>query len=162
MRLWKKLQTISPIKLLSFGWVLLQKPVLIIPIIKATKAALETSQDLYGNAHHQNGKANAFRHAYWNYLICEKTMKFTKNDKKSAFWTQKVVNYYEKVTKNDLLDMVMDIHNNDLGRNLFLANFERFSFNSVDFFKEMAQNAEKITKIEDIENIKTSLVYISE
>ena len=162
MDLWKKLQKISFLKLLSFGFLVLKKPLLILPIIRATKAALRTSQELYGYAHNRNGKANAFRHAYWNYLICEKTLKITKNPQKSVIWTQKVTSFYEKVTKNELLDTAMDLHNNNLGRNQFLANFEQKSFNPIDFFKEMAQNALRIVKIEEIDSFNSNLVYISE
>lgn len=162
MNILNKLQRISFIKLLSFGLLILQKPLLIIPILRATKTALKTSQRLYGNAHNRNGKANAFRHAYWNFLICQKTLKWTKNVQKSVIWTQKVVDYYEKVSKNDLLDTAMDYHNNGIGRFHFLAHFDEISFNSVDFFNEMAQNAQKITQIEEISNFKTTLVYISD
>ena len=162
MDLWKKIKRISFLKLLSFGFLLLQKPLLIIPILKATKAALKASQKMYGYAHNKNGKANAFRHAYWNFLICQKTLKWTKNSQKSTIWTQKVVDFYEKVTKNDPLDTAMDLHNNAIGRNHFLACFSENSFNSIVFFKEMAQNAQKITKIEEIKNFSNTLVYISE
>lgn len=158
----KKMKQISFLKLLSFGFLLLQKPWHIIPILQATKKALKVSQKLYGYAHNKNGKANAFRHAYWNYLICQKILKWTKNAQKSVVWTQKVADYYEKVAKNDMLDTQMDLHNNGIGRNIFLIHFNENSFNSVDFFKEMAQNAQKITKIEEIKNFSNTLVYISE
>lgn len=162
MKLWNKIKRISFIKLVSFGFLLLKKPLLIIPIFKATKLALQTSQKLYGNAHNKNGKANAFRHAYWNFLICQKTLKFTKNKEKSANWTQKVVDFYEKVTKNDVFDTEMDFHNNAFGRNYFLSIFEEKTEEIVNFFKKSAQNAKNVTKIEEIRNFKNELVYISD
>ena len=162
MNLWKKLKRISLIKLVKFSFLLLQKPLLILPILKATKQALQVSQKLYGNAHNTNGKANAFRHAYWNYLICEKTLKFTKNEQKSVIWTKKVVNYYEKVTKNDILDSEMDFHNNEIGRKQFLIHFEEKSFNSVQFFQNMTKNAQKMANIEEIQHFENQLVYISD
>lgn len=162
MNLWHKLKRLSFIKLVQFSFLMLQKPLLIKPIFKATKEALQVSQKLFGNAHNTNGKANAFRHAYWNYLICAKTLKFTKNEQKSAIWTEKVVNYYEKVTKNEAFDAEMDFHNNDIGRKQFLIHFKEKSFNSIYFFNEMTQNAQKITKIEEIQHFENELVYISE
>lgn len=162
MNLWRKLKRISFVKLIKFGFLLIQKPLLIFPILNATKMALKTSQKLYGNAHNRNGKANAFRHAYWNFIICQKTLKFTKNKQKSTIWTEKVVNYYEKVTKNAPLDTAMDFHNNAFGRNHFLTHIEQKMNEIEQFFQISAEKAQKITKIEEIEDFKNQLVYISE
>jgi hypothetical protein len=161
MNLWRKLKRISFLKLMNFSFLLLQKPLLIFPILNATKLALKTSQELYGNAHNSSGKANAFRHAFWNFILCQKTLKFTKNVQKSIFWTEKVVNYYEKVTKNDALDAEMDFHNNAFGRNHFSAHFEKKIDEIIQFFQISAENAQNITKIEEIELFKNQMVYIS-
>ncbi|MEZ4857254.1 MAG: hypothetical protein R2781_00415 [Flavobacteriaceae bacterium] len=128
----------------------------------ATKEALKTSQELYGAAHNRNGKANAFRHAYWNFVLCKKTLKFTKNVQKSVIWTKKVVDFYEKVTKNEILDTKMDLQNNAFGRNHFTTHFNKKEAEIVSFFQNSAQKAQKVTKIEEIDLIKNQLVYISE
>jgi len=161
MNLWSKIKQMDFFKLLQFLGLLCQKPLLIIPIWKATKQTLQLSQQLYGKSHNGNGKANAFRHAYWNFSICKKTLKFTKNPQKSSIWTQKVVEYYEKVTKNADLDREMDLHNNTFGRNHFLTNFDENQAKTIVFFQNTAENAQKVTKVEEIKEITNHLVYIA-
>ncbi|MEL6813097.1 MAG: hypothetical protein AAFP76_17380 [Bacteroidota bacterium] len=117
---------------------------------------------LFGGAHHKNGRPNAFRHALWNILIGQETLKRTKNTQKSALWTQKLTNLYEKVTKNEFLDQAMDLHNNEVGRIYFLELYDRKEKEIIDFLQKQLVNAKKLVKIEEIENNHTTLVYISE
>ena len=162
MNLWQNLKRISFPKLIGFGVIFLKKPFLIIPTWKATKHTYEFCQKEYGNEQNKNGKANAFRHAYWNYKICKNSLKFTKNTQKSAKWTQKVVDYYEKVTRNEALDRAMDIHNNAIGRMLFLANFDVNEQQMTKNLQKLAKKAVKVTKIEEIKHFDNQLVYISD
>jgi len=162
MNLWRKLKRISFPKLIGFGLIFLKKPLLIIPTWKATKHTYEFCQKEYGSEQNLNGKANAFRHAYWNYKICKNSLKFTKNSQKSVNWTQKVVDYYEKVTKNEILDRAMDIHNNAIGRMLFLANIDIKEQEIIKKIQILAEKASKVTKIEEIDQFESQLVYISD
>lgn len=162
MNLWRKLKRISFPKLVGFGLLFLKRPLLILPTWKATKQTYNFCQKEYGNAQNRNGKANAFRHAYWNYKICKNSLKFTKNDQKSSNWTQKVVDYYEKVTKNEILDRAMDMHNNAIGRLLFLANFEVNEQEMIKKLQNLAEKAVKVTQIEEIHQNQNKLVYISD
>lgn len=73
--------------------------------------------------------------------------------------TEKVTNLYEKVTKNDLLDTAMDLHNNEIGRMLFL---NENSSKLIVFIQKMFKNAQKITSIDEIEDFHSVLIYISE
>lgn len=123
---------------------------------------MQVCDKLYGKIHHKNGKANAFRHALWNVLICEKTLKFTKNGQKSAEWAKKVTDLHEKLAKNDELDTEMDFHNNEIGRRLFLAKKDQNESISNEFLLKMLENAQKVVKIEDFEKIDNQLVYILE
>lgn len=160
MNLWKKIKSVRFTKLLKFGFLLIQKPLLIIPIFNATQKTIEVSQALYGNAHQSTGPANAFRHALWNYFICTKTIKLTKNPQKSVFWCKKVTDFYENVSKNEEIDRAMDFHNNEIGRNLFLDNFQENETKMIDLLQKMTKNAQKIEKIETIFSLKNQLVYI--
>ncbi len=138
------------------------RPLLIVPTLQATKRTMKICDSLYGITHHKSNKANAFRHALWNFLICQKTTKIVKNSAKSIIWTQKVTNLYEKVTKNEILDEIMDLHNNAIGRNVFLLKKEQNEVEIVDFLQEMLKNAKKITKINEIPTTENQLVYILE
>ncbi|MDC8002437.1 hypothetical protein POV27_00100 [Aureisphaera galaxeae] len=152
----------SPSGIIRFGWLFLTHPLLIWPTWIATKRTFSICNELYGKSHHKSNKANAFRHAFWNLLICQKTLKKTKNAKKSADFTQKVTDLYEKATKNEEMDQAMDFHNNAIGRSLFLDFFDQNESELVNLVQKKAEKAQKVAKFEEIEQYKNELVYISE
>lgn len=162
MNLWKRVRQLSIPNLLGFGLLLMRKPLLIYPIWKATQKTMAVSDRLYGKAHFGNGKANAFRHAYWNFLLSSTIDRAFKHRRKSVDFTEKIVNYYEKVTQNEILDRKMDFHNNAIGRNLFLIKNEENESQMIDFIQNMADFAQKVTKIEDFQYYKNDLVYLTE
>jgi len=57
----------------------IKNPFFIYPTFTATKQCLKISTEHYGRSHYQNTPANAFRHAFWNYLIAIKCTKWSKN-----------------------------------------------------------------------------------
>ncbi len=118
--------------------------------------------ELFGRSHHKSNKANAFRHALWNVLICQKTLKKTKNKDKSVIWTKKVTDLYEKVTQNEFLEQLMDLHNNEIGRSLFFDLFDQNETKIISFLNEKCENAQKLTETVDISNFNGKLVYLEE
>jgi len=162
VNLWKRIRQLSIGQLFKLGLVIGSRPLLIRPTLSATKRTLQICDTLYGRAHHKNGKANAFRHALWNILICRNCRKRTKSDEKSAIWTEKLTLLFEKVTKNDLLDQHMDLQNNSLGIKWFLGKSFENETEVVRFIQKKLENAQKVTKIEEIGNIENTLIYISE
>ena len=50
-------------------------PLFVYPTYQATKKCLTIATKYYGSLHYQNTPANAFRHAFWNYLIPKKCTK---------------------------------------------------------------------------------------
>jgi hypothetical protein len=117
---------------------------------------------LYNNTHHKSNKANAFRHALWNVLICRNVIKYAKNKQKSVFWAQKVGDLYEKVTQNEILDQEMDLHNNTVGRIFFLNHFDQKEVKIIDLLQKMSQKAQKTDKIEEMRQHRNDLVYLTE
>jgi hypothetical protein len=117
---------------------------------------------LYGKAHHKNGKANAFRHALWNIEICQRSFSVTKNVDKSVNWAKKITGLHEKMAPNAKLETAMDLHNNEIGRILFRSFFNQKESKMISFIQIKVENAQILTKIEDIENFKNDLVYISD
>ena len=162
MNIWKRIKQLSAGQLFRLALVFAARPLLIGPTLRATKRTMHICDTLYGGAHHKNGKPNAFRHALWNILICRNCRKRTKNDEKSANWTEKITVLYEKVTKNEILDQRMDLHNNDLGRKWFQENLFENEAEIVNFIQKRLENAQKVTKIEEIVNLEKTLIYISE
>lgn len=162
MKIWARIKRLSLSGLFQFGWLFITHPLLISPTIKATKRTFELCNNLYGNEHHKSNKANAFRHVLWNVLLCQKTLKRTKNKKKSIIFTEKVTVLYEKATKNDILDEVMDLHNNKIGRLLFLTLFDLKEAEIIKKLQNLSDKAQKVNKIDDIRNHTDQLVFISD
>ncbi|MBT8276837.1 MAG: hypothetical protein KJO39_11875 [Bacteroidia bacterium] len=130
--------------------------------MKASKETMRICDSHFGKLHHRNGKENAFRHALWNLKICEKCQKTLKISQKSSKWAEKVTNLYENVTKNESLEDAMDLHNNSVGRMLFLTISGLKMAKKVDILLKMMQKAVKITKMEELQSLKDQLVYISD
>jgi hypothetical protein len=162
VKLWKRIQQLSIKQLFRLTFVMLGRPMLVYPTWKATKQTLTICNSLYGKAHHKNGIENAFRHALWNVLICQKTLKITKNKEKSVFWAKKVTHLHEKLAKNGELETAMDLHNNAMGRIQFLELLEQNEAKMIDFIQKRLQNAKKVNEIKEIEIYTNELVYISE
>lgn len=162
MKIWARIKKLSITQLWQLSVLFLKQPLLIIPTLKATKRTFQICEELYGNNHHKSNKANAFRHALWNLLICIKTMKILKNKQKSVFWAQKVTDLYEKVTQNELLDEAMDLHNNTIGRICFLNFLNQSETEMITFLQEKAEKAKKIYVLEDFDKLQNQLTYLIE
>ena len=116
--------------------------------------------NLFGQVHHRSNKANAFRHALWNILICHKTLKRTQNKEKSIVWTGKVTNLYEKVTDNGKMEKAMDLHNNKVGLSLFSSVFEKKEEEIISILQNMMKNSQKVINFDDFIKFNRALVYL--
>ena len=156
---------IKRIDLASF-WMLLKfcikQPLFLWPTFKATKICLEVSTQYFGNSHYQNTPANAFRHAYWNYLIAQKCTKWCKNYTIILNWTTAITDWHENAFKNRPLARLMDLHNNKVGRTLFLNNYELSTEKVLFNLLEMTKNSVKISKEEELPKNINNLVHISD
>jgi hypothetical protein len=158
--IWERIKRLNGFQLFELGFLFLKNPLFVIPSLKATKSTFRICNTLFGNDHNKSSKANAFRHALWNILICVKTLKTTQNKQLSIDWAEKVTNLYEKVTKNEVLDKVMDLHNNAVGRKLFFRVFDHSEEELIRFLLKKLEKAQKIEHIEDVKNFENDLVYI--
>lgn len=162
MRIWLRIRSLNLRQFAQFVSLFITRPLLIAPTFKASKQTMAICDKMFGKSHHKSNRANAFRHALWNILICQKTVKKTKNAQKSTIWAKKVTFLYEKATQNKNLDKEMDLHNNEVGRNLFLLHFDQKEPKIIEILQEMMKNAEKIVKIEEFSNYKKQLVFIED
>jgi hypothetical protein len=144
-------------------WVLIKvlftRPLFIIPTYKGTQETIRICNRRYGKAHHRDTRANAFRHALWNFLICEKCSKVSKSTEKAIFWSEKVTNLHELLSPNRDIARKMDLHNNFVGRHLYLEN------SNTDILKklqEMLKEAIKVSSPEDVEKAGNKLVFIED
>ncbi len=156
------LKRLSIVQLCRLAVLTLRYPLYIIPTIKATKRTLDICDEYYGDAHHKNGRENAFRHALWNVLVCRNTFKITKKQQKSVNWAQKITDLHEKLAPNEPIENVMDLHNNEMGRKFF-ENLKHSSEKEIiTFLRNATQNARQIITINDVTNFKNDLVYFVE
>lgn len=160
MNIWGRIRRLKIGQLLQLSLLFLREPLLIRPTLQASKRTMAICDDLFGNTHHRSNKANAFRHALWNILICQKTLKTTKNLEKSIIWTQKVTNLYEKVTDNSNIEKEMDLHNNDFGLNLFSSIIDKNETEIIEILQKLMKNSQKVDKMENFSLFKNSLVHI--
>ena len=160
MRLWARIRVLSIGQLARLSVIFLKKPLLIIPTLRATKQTFKICNARYGKSHHGRNKANAFRHALWNILICQKAMKTTKNKQKSVLWAQKVTHLYEKVTQNEMLDSAMDLHNNGVGRICFLNTLGQNEDEIIKYLESKIDEAVQIDSVKEIERARNRFVYL--
>tara|TARA_B100002003_G_scaffold43482_1_gene38832 strand:- start:208 stop:687 length:480 start_codon:yes stop_codon:yes gene_type:complete len=137
----------------------LPQPFYIFPTYRATRETLKLCDRLFGKKHYQDNRENAFRHAYWNFLIAEKV--FQKNNlvEESIIWAKKITDLHERMAPNKALARAMDLHNNEVGRNLFSNNPEE---NAVEKLQDLMDSAVKITEPELSKFDKNQLVFIEE
>ena len=160
MNIWWRIRRLKIGQLIQLSLLFLSEPFLIRPTLQASKRTMAICDKLFGKKHHRSNKENAFRHALWNILICRKTLKKTKNEEKSIIWTQKVTRLYEKVTDNLIIEKEMDLHNNDVGLNLFSSLIDKKETEIISFLQELMKNSQKVTNLEDFATIENTLVHI--
>jgi len=147
-------------QLFRLSGLLLQNPWYIIPTLRATKKTMMICDSLYGKTHHNNGKPNAFRHALWNVLICQKTYIHSKSEEKSVVWAQKITDLHEKLAPNKAIAEAMDLHNNRLGRLYFKDLNNATEEETVAFLKEKVMNASLVKDIKGIREFPDDMVYL--
>ncbi|SMC32322.1 DUF6973 domain-containing protein [Moheibacter sediminis] len=98
---------------------LLSKPLLLLPTVWATIESILFSELNFRESHGGRGAANAFRHAAWNLLIAKNASLFT-SKRKAIIWAKYVTDLHEECFPNEPFDHQMDLHNNKIGREVFL------------------------------------------
>lgn len=140
----------------------LSRPHLVLPTIKATKDCIAISTQNYGKLHHKNGPANAFRHAFWNYLIAKRCFNWHKNEKTVLAWAKKVTDWHEDSFPNQPLPRAMDLHNNEVGRLVFAEQGQKSEQEIVALMKQMTSESIKIDSKTILSEYKNRMVHILE
>ena len=157
----KRLRNLSFKNFFILGGVFILKPFLIVPTYKGTKKTISTCNDCFGKKHHGDTRSNAFRHALWNYLICEQCFEIAGSIEKAINWSKRITDLHEDLSPNSKLAKEMDLHNNRIGRDLFAEN-HKIQLDHVEELQKMTRNAVKISSVEDIKAAKNELVYIED
>ncbi len=146
----------------SFIILFIRHPFNLIPTILATYQCVKISNEHYGTLHHKNNATNAFRHALWNFLIAKKCSKWRRNTRKAIRFAEKITNWHEEFSPNEPLEKEMDLHNNHIGRKLFIISEELPLDEIVIRLKDKVENSKRIEKVDDFEKYTNDLVHIVE
>lgn len=137
-------------------------PLYVYPTLKATAKSFQIAKKEFPKAHGKKGKANAFRHAFWNAYICYECTKWSKNRQRIIIWAELITKKHEELSPNEPLDKIMDLHNNKVGRTIFLQkSFENIN-EIIESVKKELENSKKVSAASEIEEYVDSMIYISE
>lgn len=161
----KSLSTLSIGKIMSLLGLVLRHPFFTLLTFHATQKAFLYSKKHFPNSHSTDGKGNAFRHAYWCCLIMMYCCKIS-SPKKSLEWCKKFTDMHEELFPNEPLQKKMDLHNNQVGMDLFMQMlngihrqfFERNFF--IPIIKEKLKTAQVLK--EEHQPLGEELVYLEE
>lgn len=123
---------------------------------------MRISTEHYERKHYLNGRANAFRHALWNYLIAKNCSEWSKNKGKVLEWTKNITDWHEFAFPNRKLARKMDLHNNEIGRRLFLKHEKESILDVINVLKEMTKKSIFIDSDSDLAVLENQLVHIAE
>ncbi|PID69971.1 MAG: hypothetical protein CSA39_03305 [Flavobacteriales bacterium] len=146
----------------SFILLFLRHPLNVIPMFLATYQTVKISDKYYGYLHHKNNAANAFRHALWNFLIAKKCSKWRRNTRKAIKFAEKITDWHEEFSPNTPLEKEMDLHNNHIGRKMFIISEELPLDLLLERLKEKTEESKKIYRVEDLKKYNNDLVYIED
>lgn len=99
-------------------WAMISHPLLMIPTTWATIESILFAELNFHESHGGRGVANAFRHAAWNLLIAKNCSVFT-SKRKAIAWAKYITDLHEECFPNEPFDHEMDLHNNQLGREIY-------------------------------------------
>ena len=132
------------------------------PTYHATKECMALSTLHFKRKHYNNGQANAFRHALWNYLIALKCSNASKNRSRIIIWTKRITDWHEDAFRNRALAQRMDLHNNGVGRVLFLDDTIANKDAALHYLLELATRSIKINTNSNLADYPLSLVHITD
>ena len=160
MNLWRFFKKLDYSTLWQLFILSVRNVVYIIPTIRATNLTVRLSDEHFAKLHHDNNATNGFRHALWNILIAKYCLKWNKNEAKVLNWTKKITDWHEEFSPNEDLAKTMDLHNNQIGRTLFLENQKNTIANFILLLKKEMVNSVHIKSLKEIAESPLNLVHI--
>jgi len=162
MNLLTRLRGLKFSRLWRLAWIGVKNPLLVIPTHRAINQTMRICNKLFGESHHGDNRANAFRHALWNILVAQKTIKRLKTQERTLSWAAHITSLHEELMPNEPLEKAMDLHNNEAGR-IFFPDLQSSSEEDIiRYLEKKTSEAVKIKSVEEIESLKGILVYLEE
>jgi hypothetical protein len=140
----------------------LKHPRFVIPTIRGTRECVRICDARYGDEHHRNGTANAFRHALWNILIVQKSVLSGSDLKKALVWSKTITDWHEDFSPNTPLARAMDFHNNQIGRDIISQNPQKTLDELIQLLLKMIPLSRKRIQIHQLNNDTGFLVHIED
>lgn len=162
MSFWKIIRGLNFKQLTSLFVKFLKHPLLMLSTIHATLLTFEISQEHFPGIHGKHNKANAFRHALWNIIIAKKCSIFSKNDSVILNWTQEITDWHEEFAPNQEIEKRMDLHNNSIGRKLYLQLSKSAVHEIISFMKLQLNDAIHVKDVLEIKKDIQQLVYLED
>lgn len=159
--LWNALKKISFKEFRGLFVLCLKHPLYVIPTLRATYDCIEICNKLYGNTHHLHNPANAVRHALWNLMIAQYCYRWNRDEMRVLAWTHLITDWHEDFSVNQPLERAMDLHNNQVGRDLFASLKTLSTDQIVTSLQVKATHAVQIHAVEAIEAHPNQLVYLT-
>lgn len=156
----KRIAALNFRELVVLCTVFLRRPLYLLPSYKATKRAVEISDRLYDDLHHEDNRTNAFRHALWNYLICQYSLSIAGSPENAMSWSKKITDLHERLSPNKGLAKMMDLHNNRIGRELFIDSIGKEEEEVIFVLQQKTREAVKIENFEEFEKENNKLVFL--
>jgi len=132
------------------------------PTYLATKQCMAISTRHFNRKHYNNGQANAFRHALWNYLIAKKCTHRSNSKHRILNWTKSITDWHETAFANRELATAMDMHNNAIGRKVFLEDLSTPLEEVLAKLLKLAAQSIKITTTANLDQYPLSLVHLTD
>lgn len=143
-------------------WLCIRYPLYTWPSIKATRKTVAICDQEFGNAHHKNGRENAFRHALWNILLIHYCRKWYPSDSRAKAWAKKITDWHENFSPNGDLAKAMDIHNNRVGREFAMQHLDASIPQLKQLVKVLIPLSRKHNSIQEMQQDVTFLVHIED
>lgn len=158
MKVWNTLKRMNTKSLWQLIRLSIQYPNFLYPTLIATKECMRVSTLHFGKEHYRNTPANAFRHAFWNYLIAHSCVRWSTNQAKVLRWTKAITDWHENAFMNRELARLMDYHNNEIGRTIYIQNSSKDM--AVELLLKRTQDAIQINCPEALFSASDHLVYL--
>lgn len=156
------LKQIKAKQLFGFFRFFIRHPLFAVSTFFATVKTYKIAEKEFAKIHGKHNKANAFRHALWNALIAKSCSRYSKNREYIIQWTKDVTDWHEELFINEPLSREMDLHNNQIGRDLFLNNGKISSEELTNVLLKSLNSAVLVLSLKDVSEAINVLVYLED
>ena len=157
------LRTLSFTKVLKLLRLTVPHPLFSLLAFYATVKSFSLAQQHFPKTNSNSGIGNAYRHALWTCLIMMYCCKIS-SPEKSLDFCKRMTDLHEELFPNKPLEKKMDLHNNQVGMDLFmelLPGIHRQFFETNFFVEKLfveTKTAKLLSSLE--ENFGSELVYL--